>query len=127
MDWFTRLVEESSLLIGVSSYSQRIRCQKVALQQMVDQRIVQLTIIWLRGGAAEDLPNYNGPFFLGSSGPIGHLDVVFYRTKIQNLSTVANEPVLRLKPLFYGQYLRSTAVTMDVPETAQASQKSFLF
>jgi hypothetical protein len=53
--------------------------------------------------------------------------MMFYRTEVQNMSTVANQSVLGLKPLFYGQYLRSAAVTMDVPETAQVSQKSFLF
>ena len=127
MDWFTSLVEYSSFLIGICSHSQRIRCEKVAFHQMVDQRIVELAIIRLRASAAENLPYYDGPFLLRSPGSIGHLDLVFYRTKVQNVSAVTNESVLRLKPLFYGQYLRSATVPMDVPETAQAPQKSLLF
>ena len=42
------------------------------------------------------------------------------------MSTVRNQSFLNFKLLFYGHYLRSTAVTMDVPEAAQVSQKSFL-
>ena len=32
MDWFTSLVEYSSILIGICSHSQRIRCEKVTFQ-----------------------------------------------------------------------------------------------
>ena len=86
---------------------------------MVDQRIVELAIVRLRASSAENLPYYNSPSFLCPAGSIGHLNLVIYRMKIENVSTVTNESVLRLKLLFYGQYLRSAAVPMDVPETAE--------
>src|ERR1700741_2760514 len=106
---------------------------------MVDQGVIELPIIWLRAGAAENLPDDNRPFFElrwgraparpfpRSTWPIGHLDLVFYRTELHNMSAVANQSVLGLKLLFYSNDLRSAAVTMDVPETAQVSQESFLF
>jgi len=47
--------------------------------------------------------------------------MIFYRTEVLNMSGVANQPLISLKPLFYRDHLRSTAVTMDVPETAQVS------